>query len=750
MNTDHAKMLYGISELNSLFEENSIEQFLQKTVNMVAQHMNAEVCSIYIYNEHDKKLTLKATQGLNPDIVNHLSIGLGEGLAGTALLERRIICEKAGKDNSNFKYYPESGEIDSDSFLISPIIRGIYSIGVLVVQRGKGHFFDENDIMAIEATASQLETLLEHVKHITQPAGRSDKPYFEPDKFHFFKGKTGSQGCFRAPLMIKPVDKNPNIIAKELNGCGFTIADFEEAIEKTYTHLELIQKKIEEKLADAASLIFASHLLMLKDNGFTGAMRELILAGRGVTDAVMDIFLKYKKIFSESPNALIKEKTQDIEDLASEILNNLLNKSRDEGIYKDHIIVARELFPSELLMLSADGIAGIVLVSGGVTSHVGILARSLMIPIVIINNPLLLAIPNGTDALIDADVGNLYINPTPEVLHNFDMQRAAKDVISTAKSEAAGKSVTLDGAAASVLLNINLISDLKQIEIENIDGIGLYRTEFPFMIRDSFPSEEEQYFIYRKLISGMAGKPVTFRTLDIGGDKALAYYDFPNEKNPFLGMRSIRFSLEHIGIFKQQIRAILRAGQGADLKIMFPMISSLDEFLSAKDIVKQCIYELYKSGTGHNSSPGIGMMVEIPSLLPVIDDLAKETDFFSIGTNDLIQYTLAVDRTNEKVSSLYIPHHPAILRALKQIADAAIKAGIDVSVCGDMANKELYIPFIIGIGITSLSVDAMYIPRVKRAIRAIDLSKAKLFAERLLTLTRIDEIEAALREPEVK
>jgi phosphotransferase system enzyme I (PtsP) len=414
--------------------------------------------------------------------------------------------------------------------------------------------------------------------------------------------------------------------------------------------------------------------------------------------------------------------------------------------YQKHIVVACELFPSELFALSVEKVAGIILVSGGVTSHVGILARSLMIPLVIINDPTLIAIPDETDALIDADVGNFYINPTRETLHNFEMKLAAGKTIAREKQETAGKTVTLDGAETIVMLNINLISDLRQINIENIDGVGLYRTEFPFMIRESFPSEEEQYIIYKKLTDGMADKPITFRTLDIGGDKALAYYDFPEENNPFLGMRSIRFSLEHIEIFKQQIRAILRAGHGVNLKIMFPMISSLDEYLSAKDIVHQCIDELTVGGIPHNSAPLIGMMVEIPSLLPVIYDLAKETDFFSVGTNDLIQYTLAVDRTNEKVASLYIPHHPAILRALKELADASLATGVELSVCGDMANMEIYIPFLLGIGIRHLSVDAMYIPRVKRTIRATNSKDAAKLADRLLSLKRIPEIEAALNE----
>ena len=734
MNTNNKKMLYSIAELNSLFEENNIEQFLLKTVDMVALHMNASICSIYIYNELEKKLTLRATKELHPPVAK-----LEENLIASSLRERRIIYQISDNDSRN-------------SFLIAPIIRGIHHIGVLTVQRENDISFDKDDIIAIEAAASQLGTILEHVKYITQPVHIEvpDKPYLEVGKLQFFLGITASKGSLRAPIMVKPWEKGINTIAKELGNRHFTISDFDKAIEKTYRHLEDIQKKVEEKLVDAASLIFASHLLMLKDEDFTGAMRELIISGKSVDKAIMEVFLKYKGIFTASGNSIIKEKTQDIEDLTSEILGNLLDKDLEVGAYKDHIVVAKELFPSELLTLSADEIAGIVLISGGVTSHVGILARSLMIPLVIINDPVLLTIPNGTDALIDADIGALYINPTSDVLHKFELKDALKDIMSASQADASGTAYTNDGHLINVMLNLNLISDLKQIKIEDIDGIGLYRTEFPFMIRDSFPSEEEQNFIYKRLTANIADKPVTFRTLDIGGDKALAYYDFPLENNPALGMRSVRFSLEHIEIFKQQIRAILRAGYGIDLKMMFPMISSVDEFISARDVIWECIDELGKYGIKHNNTPSIGTMIEIPSLLPVIDELAKECDFFSIGTNDLIQYTLAVDRTNEKVSSMYMPHHPAILNAIKVIAAAAKKAGIEVSLCGDMANKEIYIPFIIGAGITCLSVDAMYVPRVKRTIRKTSILEATRFAEKILSLKRISDIEAALKEQDTE
>jgi phosphotransferase system, enzyme I, PtsP len=297
-----------------------------------------------------------------------------------------------------------------------------------------------------------------------------------------------------------------------------------------------------------------------------------------------------------------------------------------------------------------------------------------------------------------------------------------------------------------VMVNINLLSDLALPGEEIADGVGLYRTEFPFIIRNDFPSEEEQFFVYRKLVEGMKGKPVTIRTLDIGGDKILTYYDDARENNPFLGMRSIRFSLAHRDIFRQQIRAILRAGHNADLRIMFPMIASMEDFIESKAIVTDCARELGEEGIPHNAAPPVGMMVELPSAVMVIEDLAREAAFFSIGTNDLVQYTLAVDRTNEKVAHLYVPHHPAVLRSIKRIADAGRAAAIEVSVCGDMANSVRYLPFLIGAGITAFSVDSVYLPRVKRAIAGINRAEAASAAGRILLLKSLREVEELLPE----
>ncbi|HOO71008.1 MAG TPA: phosphoenolpyruvate--protein phosphotransferase [Spirochaetota bacterium] len=746
MQTDHVKMLCSIGELNSLFEETSLEDLLQRTVLMVADHMMAQVCSIYLYDEKSEELVLKATHGLNPDSVNSVRMNINEGLCGLSLRENRPICEQIGKNNPNFKPCPGTNEDDYEAFLVVPIIRGMIRIGVLVVQREKDRCFSDQDIMSMRATASQMASMLENIRLILAPqwASVDIKKPVDFSTYRFIKGKSASKEFASGPAYVAGQEKRGPLFIGGKQNRVYTTEDLAAAIRETERQFEELQEKVEQKLSDAASLIFSSHLLMLKDQGFTGKMIDMTLKGGSPHEAVVSVYRHYYEIFSKSESALIREKIEDIEDLTRRILANLADEQKENEIFSGHIIIARELFPSDLLKYSAMDIAGMILVSGGVTSHVSILARSLGIPLVFIDEPDLLLVPANTPLLLDADAGNLYINPSAEIVETFNKRKLSRKKIEADITGLAQPSATADGSPVKVLANINLLSDVSGAVPDIIDGIGLYRTEFPFIIRNTFPSEEEQYVIYTKLVQSMKGKPVTFRTLDIGGDKVLPYYKTFHEENPFLGLRSIRFSLKNREIFKQQIRAILRAGDGMEIKIMFPMISSLEEYTSAREITEECIKELKKREIPHNPDPRIGIMVEIPSAVTIIDLLAKESDFISIGTNDLIQYSLAVDRTNEKVSDLYIPHHPAVLRSLKLIVEAAIKFGKEVTVCGDMGSSETYIPFLLGIGMRAFSIDAAYIPRVKKAIRSCNVVTEKARAEKILSLRTSEEIEKIL------
>ena len=744
---DHMKLLCDFGEINWVFTDTlSIETFLKKIVTMVAEHMNADVCSIYLYNDETLKLTLKATKGLNPEAINRVNLSLGEGLSGLALKEHRAICERIGSKNPHFKSIPGIFEERYESFLAVPILRGLTKIGVLTVQREHTKYFKDDDIMAMKAIASQLANILENA-NLLMGFGRELKQTGEAESLEdlkFLKGKSASKGFAYAAATILDHGRSFSSLERSTFHKKYTIEDLNRAILLTREQLTTLQERVEERLSDAASLIFTSHLLMLKDRVFLGTIEKKIREGINPPEAVMAVARTYVDTFSRSSNPFIREKVLDVEDLVVRLVANITSDTEAVGTYKDRIIVARELFPSDLLMLASEGVRGIILASGGVTSHLSFLARSLGIPMVIITEPRLLTMPGNIPVLMDAELGNIYVNPSEEVADSFRKRNEAREKVEKQSLSMTSETFTSDGEKITLLANINLLTDLKLARELRCEGIGLYRTEFPFIIRSDFPCEEEQYVVYRKLMEGMPGKPVTVRTLDIGGDKVLSYFPGARESNPFLGMRSIRFTLHHKHVFIPQIRALLCAGSGVDLRIMFPMIASLEEYMEARNLIWFCLNELKKEGREHNEKPRIGMMIEVPSVLSVIDDFASEADFFSIGTNDLIQYLLAVDRTNEKVAGLYVSHHPSVLRAISDIVDAARGTGIEVSICGDMAKEAMYLPFLIGVGVRILSIDPVYLPSVQRAISRISLKESRKVAQNVLKQSRMETVAALL------
>ncbi len=748
MKRDHTKLICDVGELSGLFTDTkTLEAFLQKIVEMISEHMQSEVCSIYLYYEDADQLVLKATKGLHPSSVGQVTMKLGEGLTGLALRELKAICERNASSKPNFKYFPEIGEEKFESFLAVPIVRGQTKIGVMVIQNSQKNYFKENDIKAFKAVTSQLANTIETAKLLMSFNERrtEDQKEKRPPKseLKFIKGRVGSSGFAFAKSVVMAHD--PNIILSSHQKFDpFSLEDFYRAVTSTEKQLEDFQKQIEERLSDVASLIFTAQILMLKDKSFIDAMVELINQGMNPPLAIVSVVKSYVDMFAKISNPFLREKNQDVRDIGTRLLKNLTGVGEKMGGYEGRIVIAEELFPSDALKLSSQKVAGMILLSGGVSSHLSILARSLGVPLIISDTPELLDLPDDTDILLDAEQGNIYINPANNIVKTFMEKESARRAMFQLKDSVTPVTHTKDGVQIKLLANINLLGDVPLAREFKAEGIGLYRTEFPFIVRSDFPLEEEQYIIYKKLVESMLGCEITFRTLDIGGDKVLSYYYHGKEENPFLGIRSIRFSLKHKDVFSQQLRAILRAGYQADLRIMFPMISSLDEFLEAKEMVTESIASLHKEKVPCHPRPAIGMMVELPCVLEIIDDLAREADFFSIGTNDFIQYMLAVDRTNEKVAEFYLSHHPSILRAFKRIVHAANFFKKEVSICGDMAHDERYIGYFLGIGITRFSLDPRYLPKIQKAISQVEVHKARKEVEVLLGKAKIKEVAELL------
>lgn len=754
MKRDFVSLLCDIGELTDVFTDApSLEAFLDKIVSMVAAHMQARVCSVYLYHEDTEELVLTATHGLKKEAVNAVRLKCGEGLTGLALKEMRTVCEPDASRNPQYRYFCDIGEEAFQSFLAVPILRGHRRIGVMVMQNDKKDYFAESDMQAVRAITSQLAHTIEAAKMLMSFSEKRKVPQHEEVvslPSGIIKGRAGSSGSVYARAAVYArralfdvVSNDPR--SRSAVASAMNVDAFRAIVRATEKRLKAKQTEIEETLCDVASLIFTVQILLLKDGSFVGAMEERFRAGSSAQSAIVDTVKQYISKFDALDDPYFREKKYDVMDVGLALLETLLGEQDSSVSYASLIVVAQELFPSDVLKLSAQGVKGIVLLSGGITSHVAILSRSLGMPLVIAEVPALLHMPQETMVLVDGDQGNLYVDPSEAVIETFRQKERAQEEARRVAEHLPDEARTTDGTHIAVMANINLLSDVRTALDCRCEGIGLYRTEFPFIVRSTFPTEEEQYIIYKKLVEGAGDKEITFRTLDIGGDKVLSYYDYGKEKNPFLGMRSIRFSLQHTDIFVQQVRAIIRAGIGARVRVMFPMIASLDELRAARDIVVSCVDALKKEGVAGVTMPSLGVMIEVPSVLSIIDEIAQEVDFMSVGTNDLIQYLLAVDRTNEKVSDLYLPHHPAVLRALRTVAVAGTRYGCEVCVCGDMAHEIRYLPFLMGIGIRAVSVDGCFIGAIKSFIAGCSLGDAQRYAERLLSVASIVEVEEVLQ-----
>ncbi len=750
-NREHLDLLCDVSELAALLTgSDNIESFLRQTVAMVNRHMDADVCSIYLLDEENEELVLEATIGLNPAAVGRVRMQVGEGLVGTIFESRGPINEGFASRNPRFKYFEEAEEDRFNSLLGVPILRGVEKIGVLVVQHEKRDYFDHRDVIAMRAIASQLagaignaRFLMDHNRH----QQKLPRVKIFKDRLQFIKGVTVSGGFAFGPSMRLDKNHGARLNEDHESDPGHTLNDFQRAMLATVEQIKEMQSRFAERLPESASLIFTAHIMMLKDAHFVEEIKTRVSQKIPVAQAIRSVSEHYAALFSSSSHPLLREKAHDVEDLAERLLANLRQSNGQETYFSgNRVVIANKLYPSDVLKIASDDVKGIILVSGGATSHVAILARSLQIPMIIADREELLQIPDGTPVLMDAEIGNIYVEPSARIVKQFESQKDIHAVIASLAESMQAVTQTRDGTRLRLLANINLLRDLILARELKAEGVGLYRTEFPFLIRSEIPSEEEQYTVYRRLFDDMSGRPVTIRTLDLGGDKLLSYSDTSRESNPDLGLRAIRLSLRHRDLFQQQLSAILRAAADFnDLRIMFPMIGSLDEFRSARVAVDDCLADLKHNNFPHHKNPLIGIMIEVPSLLEIIDEIAAEADFMSIGTNDFVQYMLAVDRSNDKVAEYYEPWHPAVLRGLSKIATAAEKAGKELSVCGELAHETDYIPFLLGIGVRIFSVYPSFLPAIQQAAAGIKIAEARDYAAALLARTTIRGVREALK-----
>jgi phosphoenolpyruvate-protein phosphotransferase (PTS system enzyme I) len=529
------------------------------------------------------------------------------------------------------------------------------------------------------------------------------------------------------------------------------IGRFEAALIQTRMQILEMQQRIAESIGAKDAAIFDAHLLVVEDRTLIDeVLRKLETDLCNVEWVFQEVATTYADTLNKIDDPYLRERALDIQDVTKRVIRNLQGKAPKTflGLSEPHILIAHNLTPSDTAAMNRERVLGLATDLGSRTSHTAIMARSLNIPAVVGLHDITEKLETGQQVLLDGTNGFLIVDPTPETLKHYgEIESRRVKVAAQLKELRETRSTTRDGRHIVLSANIELPEDVDAVAANGAEGIGLYRTEFLYLNRNTLPTEDEQYETYRKVAERVRPDPLIIRTFDLGGDKlAPGTVDISDELNPFLGWRAIRFCLENTDIFKTQLRAILRASVVGNVKIMFPMISGVDELRSAISVLTECKEELCASKIDIGNKTEVGAMIEIPSAAISADVLAREVDFFSIGTNDLIQYALAVDRVNERIAHLYEPTHPAVIRLLKMIADAAHANDIWVGVCGEMAGDVALIPLLLGLGMDELSAGATLVPRVKRAVQSLAISECRELLEETLKLQTPSEILARCLE----
>ena len=545
------------------------------------------------------------------------------------------------------------------------------------------------------------------------------------------------------------IDQQP-IAAEQVEA---ELQKFEEALVKAKSQLEIIRDKAKKEMGADKAEIFGAHLMMLEDEVFLGEIREKIKSESLRAEYALTLVVAaYTEMFQNMEDEYLKERAADIQDVSDRLVKNLLNIPMQSlaDLAEEVVIIARDLTPSDTAQMNKECVMAFATEMGGRTSHTAIMARSLEIPAVVGCVGLLAEVQNGDLVIVDGNKGLVFLNPDQDTLEQYrKAQEEYARYIQELKELKDLPAETNDQARrVELVANIGTPKDCAGALANGAEGIGLYRTEFLYMDRAALPGEDEQFVAYKAVAEEMKGRPVIIRTLDIGGDKKLPYLDMPEEMNPFLGWRAIRMCLDREEILRTQLRAIMRASAYGTLRIMYPMVSNADEIRKANAILAEVKADLDREGIPYDRNLQVGIMVEIPAAAVIADLLIKEVDFFSIGTNDLIQYTIAVDRMNEHISYLYEPLHPAVLRLVKNVIDASHRAGKWTGMCVEMAGDVAAAPILLGLGLDEFSMSAVSIPRVKKVIRGLTWAEAQEIAQKALAAESAEEIRRLLKTEE--
>ena len=715
----------------TMAEQVSAQERLDKIVVLIAANMVAEVCSTYVLRV-DNTLELYATEGLNRDAVHRTVLSAHEGLVGLVASEATPLNLSDAQSHPAFSFRPETGEEIYHSFLGVPILRAGNTLGVLVVQNRAKRTYVEEEVEALQTTAMVLAEMIAsgELSALAQPGA-------EPAARHSLH-KTGailSDGIALGHVVLhEPRVVITNFIADDLPRERKRL---DTAIETLRADLDRMFEHGDVAAAGEHRDVLEAYRMFANDRGWVHKLEEAVMTGLTAEAAVERVHSDIRARMLRQTDPYLRERLHDLEDLANRLLRQLLGKDHApsrESLPENAVLVARMMGPAALLDYDRKRLRGLVLEEGGPTSHVAIVARALGIAAVgEVENATGLADP-GDAIIVDGASGDVHLRPTPEVQAAYVDRvrlRARRQLQYLALRDK--PCVTRDGEAVMLLVNAGLVVDLPQIAETGAAGIGLFRTEMQFMVASQFPRASEQQQLYRAVLDAAAGRPVTFRTLDIGGDKVLPYMRNFEEENPALGWRAIRLGLDRPGLLRSQVRAMLRAASGRHLRVMFPMVAAVHEFDEAKALVERELTHLRRHGHKLPESVDIGTMLEVPSLLFQLDELLDRVDFLSVGSNDLVQFFYAVDRGNARVAARFDELSVPVLRALKQIADCAKAHNKPVTLCGELASIPLGALALVGLGYRSLSLVPSAVGPIKAMLLELDAAKATTLVSSLIS-----------------
>ncbi|AZC40615.1 MULTISPECIES: phosphoenolpyruvate--protein phosphotransferase [Pseudomonas] len=731
-----------VQEVNSAKD---LKAALGIIVLRVKEAMGSQVCSVYLLDPETNRFVLMATEGLNKRSIGKVSMAPNEGLVGLVGTREEPLNLENAADHPRYRYFAETGEERYASFLGAPIIHHRRVVGVLVIQQKERRQFDEGEEAFLVTMSAQLAGVIAHAEATgsIRGLGRQGKGIQEAK----FVGVPGSPGAAvgTAVVMLPPADLDV-VPDKSITDINAELALFKTAIEGVRADMRTLSEKLATQLRPEERALFDVYLMMLDDASLGSEVTTVIKTGQWAQGALRQVVTDHVNRFELMDDAYLRERASDVKDLGRRLLAYLQEERQQTLVYPDNtILVSEELTPAMLGEVPEGKLVGLVSVLGSGNSHVAILARAMGIPTVMGLVDLPYSKVDGIQMIVDGYHGEVYTNPSDVLRKQF------ADVVEEERQLAQGLDalrdqpcVTLDGHRMPLWVNTGLLADVARAQKRGAEGVGLYRTEVPFMINQRFPSEKEQLAIYREQLSAFHPQPVTMRSLDIGGDKSLSYFPI-KEDNPFLGWRGIRVTLDHPEIFLVQTRAMLKASEGLNnLRILLPMISGTHELEEALHLIHRAWGEVRDEGTDVPMPP-IGVMIEIPAAVYQTKELARQVDFLSVGSNDLTQYLLAVDRNNPRVADLYDYLHPAVLQALQTVVRDAHAEGKPVSICGEMAGDPAAAVLLMAMGFDSLSMNATNLPKVKWMLRQINLSKAKELLAELMTIDNPQVIHSSLQ-----